>query len=100
VLLVDSDRVLPTSVSVHTGIEKLAGNLGKAGVTVTRESPLLPNFAESSRLYMRMLMSFLGAFFPPEVVARVQAGVAQLRPDDTSLAAERLRGLCSAIAAG
>jgi amidase len=93
VLLIDTDRVLPTSVSVHTAIEKLAGNLGKAGVTVTRESPLLPDFAASSRLYMRMLMSFLGAFFLPEAIARVQAGAEQLRPDDTSLAAERLRGI-------
>jgi amidase len=93
VLLIDTDRVMPTSVSVHTAIEKLAGNLGKAGVTVTRESPLLPDFAASSRLYMRMLLSFLGAFFPPEAIARAQAGAAQLRSDDTSLAAERLRGI-------
>jgi amidase len=93
VLVIDTDRVMPTSVSVHTAIEKLAGNLGKVGVTVARESPLLPDFAASSRLYMRMLMSFLGAFFPPETIARVQAGAAQLRPDDTSLAAERLRGM-------
>src|SRR6201747_425001 len=49
VLLVDTDRVMPTSVSVHTAIENLAGKLGKAGVTVTRKSPLLPAFAASSR---------------------------------------------------
>src|SRR5258707_14347078 len=36
VLLIDTDRVMPTSVSVHTAIEKLAGNLGNAGVTVAR----------------------------------------------------------------
>jgi amidase len=92
VLLIDTDRVMPTSVSVRTAIEKLAGDLGKAGVNVARESPLLPDFAASSRLYMRMLMSFLAAFLPPEAIARGQAGTAQLRPDDTSLAAERLRG--------
>ena len=65
-LLIDSDPVLPTDKDVRGAIEKLAGNLGKAGVNVTRESPLLPDFAASSRLYMRMLMSFLGAFFPPD----------------------------------
>jgi amidase len=92
VLVVDSDRVLPTSVDVHTAIEKLAASLGKAGVTVTRESPLLPDFAASSRLYMRMLMSFLAAAFPPENYVGAQAAVAQLKPDDMSLAAERLRG--------
>jgi amidase len=93
VLLIDTDRVLPTSVSVHTAIEKLAGNLGKSGVSVTRESPLLPDFAASSRLYMRILMSFLGAFFPPEIIAGAKAGAAQLAPDNNSLAAERLRGI-------
>jgi amidase len=93
ILVIDSDPVLPANKEVRGAIEKLAGNLGKAGVRVTRESPLLPDFAESSRLYMRMLMSFLGAFFPPEAIARVQAGAAQLRPDDSSLAAERLRGM-------
>jgi amidase len=93
VLLIDTDRVMPTSVSVHTAIEKLAGNLDKAGVSVTRQSPLLPDFADSSRLYMRMLMSFQGAFFPPEVVAGARAAAAKLAPDDMSLAAERLRGI-------
>jgi amidase len=93
VLLIDTDRLMPTSVSVHTAIEKLAGNLGKAGVTVTRESPLLPDFAASSRLYMRMLLSFLAASFPPEVIAGARIGAAQLAPADNSLAAERLRGI-------
>jgi amidase len=93
VLLIDTDRVMPTSASVHTAIEQLAGNLGKAGVNVTRQSPLLPDFAASSRLYMRLLMSFLAASFPPDAIAGAQAAAAKLAPDDNSLAAERLRGL-------
>ena len=64
VLLIDTDPVMPTNKAVRGAIEKLAGNLGKAGVTVTRQSPLLPDFAASSRLYMRMLMSFLAAIVP------------------------------------
>ncbi|MGA7995301.1 MAG: amidase [Bradyrhizobium sp.] len=93
VLLLASDPVMPTSASIRTAIEKLAGNLGKAGVSVTRESPLLPDFAASTRLYMRMLMSFLAASFQPEIYAGAQAAAARLSPDDTSLAAERLRGI-------
>jgi len=58
-LMIDTDPVMPTSASVRTAIGKLAISLGKAGVTVTRNSPLLPDFAASTRLYMRMLMSFL-----------------------------------------
>jgi amidase len=93
VLVVDTDPVLPANKDIRDAIEKLAGDLGKAGASVTRQSPLLPDFAESSRLYMRMLMSFLGAFFPPDALARVQAAAAQLPADAVSLAAERLRGM-------
>ena len=42
---------------------------------------------------MRMLLSFLAASFPPDVIAGAQAGAARLAPDDKSLAAERLRGI-------
>jgi amidase len=93
VLLIDSDPVMPTSKVVRTAIDRLAANLGKAGVSVTRESPLLPDFAASSRLYMRLLMSFLSASFQPEIYAGAQAAAAKLAADDTSLAAERLRGI-------
>jgi amidase len=93
VLLIDTDPVMPTSKTVRSAIEKLAENLGKAGVTVTRASPLLPDFAASSRLYMRMLMSFLAASFAPEIYAGAAAAAAELAPDNISLAAERLRGI-------
>ena len=93
VLLIDTDPVMPTSESVRVGIEMLATNLGKAGVTVARESPLLPDFAASTRLYMRMLMSFLALSFTPESYADAQARAAKLSPDDVSLPAERLRGI-------
>jgi amidase len=95
VLAVNSDPVLPPNEEVRAAIEKFVANLAKAGVNVARQSPLLPNFSETTRLYMRMLMSFLGAFMLPEVYAGAQAGAAQLSPDDKSLPAERLRGLAA-----
>jgi amidase len=60
---------------------------------VTRQSPLLPDFAATTRLYLRLLMSFLGGAFQPEAYAGAQAAAAKLSPDDTSLGAERLRGV-------
>ncbi|HEY3792380.1 MAG TPA: amidase [Bradyrhizobium sp.] len=93
VLLIDTDPVMPTDKAVRAAIERLAGNLGKAGVAVTRQSPLLPDFAASSRLYMRMLLSFQAGSFQPEFYAGAQALAAKLSPDDTSLGAERLRGI-------
>jgi amidase len=93
VLVVASDPLLPPNREVRDAIEKLAEGLAKAGVNVTRQSPLLPDFAASTRLYMRMLLSFLGAFMLPEVYAGAQTAAAQLSPDDKNLAAERLRGI-------
>src|SRR5258705_4980977 len=93
VLVIDSDPVLPADNVIREAIEKLADNLSKSRVSVARQSPLLPDFADSSRLYMRMLLAFLGAFFLPQVIADAQAGVAQLAADNRSLAAERLRGM-------
>ena len=93
VLLIDTDPVMPTAKSMRAAIGKLAANLGKAGATIARASPLLPDFAASSRLYMRMLMSFLAASFAPETYAGALAAAAKLAPDDISLTAERLRGI-------
>jgi amidase len=93
VLLIDTDPVMPTDKVVRGILDTLAANLGKAGVKIERSSPLLPDFAASTRLYMRMLLSFLAASFAPEVYAGAQAAAAALPPDDLSLGAERLRGM-------
>jgi amidase len=93
VLVIDSDPILPANREIRDAIEKLAGSLAKSGVSVARQSPLWPDFAESSRLYMRMLISFLATFFPPESIAGAQQRIKSLDPNDRSLAAERLRGM-------
>jgi amidase len=92
VLVLDDHPLLPVAGEIRTAIERLAGQLSQAGATVTRESPLLPDLAASSRLYMRLLMSFLAAVYPPELYAEIQAKGLSLDAGDTSLAAERLRG--------
>jgi amidase len=93
VLIVEGDPLLPPDKDVREAIEKLAAKLAKAGAKISHDSPLLPDFTESSRLYMRRLMSLLGTFFLPEVIAGAKAAAAHLSPDDNSLAAERLRGM-------
>jgi amidase len=93
VLLIDSHPVMPTNAAVRAAINTLAANLGKAGVKVERESPLLPDFTVTSRLYMRILLSLLASTFAPEILAGASAAAAQLPADDMSLAAERLRGV-------
>ncbi|WP_426437728.1 amidase [Bradyrhizobium genosp. P] len=93
ILVIDTDPVLPTDKAVRGTIDKLASNLDKAGAKISRSSPLLPDFAASSRLYMRILLSFLGATFPPEIHAGACAAAAALPASDISLRAERLRGI-------
>jgi amidase len=93
VLLIETDPLLPTDKTVRGAIAQLAADLGKAGIKVERNSPLLPDFAASTRLYMRMLMSLLAAGFSPEAYAGAAAAAAQLPPGDISLPAERLRGI-------
>src|SRR5206468_1475585 len=82
VLLIDTDPVMPTDKVVRGTLETLAANLAKAGVKVERQSRLLPDFAASSRLYMRMLMSFLAGSFAPDIYAGAQAAAASLPADD------------------
>lgn len=93
VLVIDSDPLLPTNTVVRSAIEKLASGLGTAGAKISRGSPLWPDFAAASRLYMRMLLSFLSVTFAPEVHAGAVAAAADLPAADTSLRAERLRGI-------
>lgn len=92
ILVLDTHALMPTASSVRAAIDQLAGKLARSGAKVTRESALLPDLAGSSRLYMRLLLAFLAATFPPEAYGSMKAEAAKLEPDDTSLAAERLRG--------
>ncbi|MGJ4926768.1 amidase [Bradyrhizobium sp. HKCCYLS2038] len=93
VLVIASDPLLPTDVSVRGAIERLAADLAKAGAHVVSDSPLLPDFAASSRIYMRLLLGFLGAMMPPEVHAGAVQAAAHLPKQAMSLGAERLRGI-------
>jgi amidase len=92
ILLIDTHPLMPIATSIRAAIDRLAENLAKSGAKLARESVLLPDLIGSSRLYVRLLMSFLAAAFPPEVYERMKLGAANLKPDDMSLGAEWLRG--------
>jgi amidase len=91
-LVLDTHPLLPTAASVRTAIDALAVRLAKSGAKLARESALLPDLADSTRLYMRLLFSVMTAAFPPEVYEAMKTAAAKLDPKDTSLPAERLRG--------
>jgi amidase len=93
VLVVDAHPLVPTAASVRAAIDRFTEALTKAGARVERQSPLLPDQTEAARVYARLLMSTLGARFPVEVYEASLAAAAQLDPADTSLGAERTRGI-------
>jgi amidase len=92
VLVVDTHPLIPTASSVRTAIGNFADALTEAGAKVERDSPLLPDQADTGRLFMHLLMSTLGARYPAEIYEHTRAAAAQLDPADTSLYAERTRG--------
>jgi amidase len=93
VLVIDEHPLLPTEAAIRTALDRLAQGLVKAGAKVARASPLLPDLAQSARIYMRLLMSALSERWPPDIYAQAQADAAKVKDDDTSLQAERYRGM-------
>jgi amidase len=91
-LILDTHPLLPSAAEVREAVEGLAGRLASAGVTVAHAHPLLPDLADASRLYMRLLFSFIAVGWPPERYGQTAARVAALDPSDISLTAECDRG--------
>jgi amidase len=92
VLVLDTHPLVPTDSAVRLAIASLAERLGGAGVQVAHASELLPNLADSARLYMRMLMSLLSVSWPADVYANLQKQAAAMPADASGLDAEQVRG--------
>jgi amidase len=92
VLVVDAHPLGPTASSVRAALGRLAERLGRAGVRVAHESPLLPDLADSARLHVRLLSSLWGAGQSPADYEKARKSARRYSPDDQSLAAERARG--------
>jgi amidase len=80
VLVIDSHPLLPTSMAVREALGRVAQGLDKAGATVARQSPLLPDLANLARTYFTLLMSVFGADFPVERYNAIRAAVAGIPP--------------------
>jgi amidase len=92
ILVLDDHPLLPTETEVRSPLNRLSQKLVKAGAKVARQSALLPDLAQSARLYMRLLMSALSERWPQDVYEQTEAGAKALAANDTSLHAERVRG--------
>jgi len=92
VLVLDDHPLLQTETAVRSALDRLSQNLVKAGAKVAHQSALLPDLAQSARLYMRLLMSALSERWPQDVYEQAEAAAKGLTADDNSLHAERTRG--------
>jgi len=92
VLVIDSHPLMPTDSVVRPAIGRLSERLAKTGAKVAHTSPLLPNLADSARLYMRLLASAKSVGLPPEGYEGLRRSAAALPRGDNSLGAERTRG--------
>jgi amidase len=92
VFVLDHHPLLPTAGVVRSALNNLADRLARLGCKMGRTSPLLPALDSMGRLYMQLLMAFLGADLAPDGYRRLQADAEALSGDDVSPHAERLRG--------
>lgn len=92
VLVIDSHPLAPTGNAVTAALARLSEQLVCAGATVAHASPLLPDLADSARLFSRLLSAYWGAGATRRDYARLRAEAAAYAPRDHSLAAERARG--------
>jgi amidase len=93
VLVIDRHPVMPIGSAVSGAINHRAEQLAKAGAKIARSSDSLPDLADSARIFMRLLGAARSAGATPEIYEKAKIAVAALQPGDTSLAAERSRGL-------
>ncbi len=92
VFVVDTHPLIPTDDAVRSTIDRLSDRIAKAGAKVGRASALLPNLADSARLYRKLLGSAKSTSLTPDVYQETRRSAAALAPSDSSLSAEHTRG--------
>ena len=93
VLVIDKHPLCPTAASVAGALNGLAERLKKLGCQVSRDTPKLPDLAQTSRTYRQLLAASYIVDLPPETIERAEAAAKVLSPDDQSYAAAALRGI-------
>jgi amidase len=83
---------MPVGAEVRTAIGRLSERLANAGVKVAHASALLPDLAESARLYMKLLGAAKSTRLAPERYDEAQRAAAALAAGDDALATGRMRG--------
>jgi amidase len=92
VFVVDTHPLMPTDSAVRSAIVRLSERISKVGVKVGHASALLPNLADSARMFRKLLGSAKSSSISPELYKDTQRSAVALAPGDNSLGAEQMRG--------
>jgi amidase len=92
VLVIDTHPLIPTGSAVQAALDRLSERLARAGVKLAHASPLLPDLADSARLFRRLVNAFMGGLEPPNEYNEDRRLAESLAPSDHSLRAEGFRG--------
>jgi amidase len=92
VLILDTHPLIATASEVRAALGTLAAGLEKLGLKTARHSALLPDLAETAKLYTRLLTSVFGAFLPLDQYLAVAEAAKSLPASEDGLAAWRTRG--------
>jgi amidase len=93
VLVIDAHPLEPTAHAVRAALDRVTERLAAGGLKMARASPLLPDLAEMTRAYSRLLTAVFAADLPQDRRREIEAKIATLPSDDQSLAAVQLRAL-------
>jgi amidase len=99
VLLLDTHPLCPTANSIKAALGDLADRLAKAGCTVQRANPKMPNLAITTRVYAELLAASSSSDLPPAERVQIEAEAAALAPENLGLGAAWVRGATMSHAA-
>ena len=85
------DSLGPIDVEVRDVLEKAVDAIAKLGARIDDKTRAVDS-GEQHRTYIQLLNAAMAAGFPPEVLARMEAGAAALPASDDSTTANSLRG--------
>ncbi|GLS33079.1 amidase [Mesorhizobium albiziae] len=92
VLMIDQHPLCPTSDSIRIALNDMGDRLSKAGCTVLRHSPKLPDLALTSQVFEKLSFAKRSAKLLPEERTEIERRARELAPHDHSLVACMLRG--------
>jgi len=95
VLVLDKHPLYPTCHEIQAKLDGLSQHLSKLGVKLDKDTKKAPKLAELTRAYTHLMSAFVGVNLPPSVYDHLKSMAQDIKPDDISLNAMRMRGFSS-----